>query len=197
VLFRSEALVAKTLAWEKSGASQTLWLSDQDQEFTAMLAQLPKIAPDLPTQTLDANASDAPQRLLELLNAGPTWVTYSGHGSLTQLSKTTLLSYKDTWSQPAVFVSWTCLAAYFIHPEQEGMGEVWLRQPQGGAVAFLGPTGETTTPEQTPYAQAFYTALATQERIGDAWVAALRQGNSQDVRWSFILLGDPALRWQP
>ncbi len=192
-----EVMVAKTLAWEEKGASQTLWLSDQDQEFAVMLSQLPKITPDLPRQTLDANASAAPQRLLELLNAGPTWVTYSGHGSLTQLSKTTLLSYKDTWSQPAVFVAWTCLAAYFIHPEQEGMGELWLRQPQGGVVAFFGPTGETTTPEQTPYAQAFYTALATQERVGDAWVEALRQGSSQDVRWSFILLGDPALRWQP
>ncbi len=191
-------IVAKTLAWEANGAQKTLWVSDKEQEFLAMLAGLPRILSDLPAEAIDVAAdANATQRLLEALNSAPAWVTYAGHGSLTQLSQDTLLSYQDTWKQPAVFVTWTCLSAYFSHPQQEGMGELWLRQPQGGVVAFIGPTGETTTPEQTSYAQAFYLALQEHPRLGDAWVATLKAGSSSDVRWGFVLLGDPALRWQP
>lgn len=192
-----EAMVAKTLAWEQSGAQQAIMVNDKESAFAQFIEALQPLTPVADPLRVDANVGDARTRLLERLNAAPSWVTYCGHGSLTQLSKEELLTFKDGWTQPAVFVSWTCLSAYFVHPQQEGLGEVWLRQPQGGVVAFLGPTGETTSGEQRPYAEAFYRALATMPRVGDAWVEALRQGGSEDARWSFVLLGDPALRVRP
>lgn len=193
------AMVAKTLAWEQGGgAQQAVLLSDAEGEFADFINTLQPLLPASDARRVDAGEPDARTRLLDMLGAARTWVTYCGHGSLTQLSKSELLTFEDTWTQPAFFVSWTCLSAYFIHPQQEGLGEIWMRQPRGGVVAFLGPTGETTSGEQSPYAQAFYRALATQTRVGDAWLEALQQGLSgDDARWSFILLGDPALRVRP
>jgi len=45
-----------------------------------------------------------------------------------------------------------------------------------------------------PILTAFYGALDKQERLGDAWLVALRKERSDDVRWGYVLLGDPALR---
>jgi hypothetical protein len=74
------------------------------------------------------------------------------------------------------------------------MAEVWLTQPKGGAAAFLGPVGETTTAEQRPFAEAFYQALEEHPRLGDAWLHAQQQEfGASDVRWGFVILGDPAL----
>jgi hypothetical protein len=90
-------------------------------------------------------------------------------------------------------VAWTCLAGHFIHPTQNSIGEAWMRLPRGGVAAFLGPVGETTTGEQAPYARGFYANLREEGRLGDAWLAALQQGSSQDVMWGYTILGDPAL----
>ncbi len=192
-----QAMVAKTLAWEQQSGAQAVLLSDSENEFSDLIESLSPPLPDAEVIRIDANEAEARSRLLQALDKAPTWLTYCGHGSLIQLSKEALLTLKDSWRQPAFFVSWTCLSAYFIHPEQEGLGEMWMRQPQGGVVAFLGPTGETTTSEQRPYAQAFYAAIETSPHVGDAWIAALGQAGSDDARWSFILLGDPALRVIP
>jgi len=43
----------------------------------------------------------------------------------------------------------------------------------------------------------FYQALSETDTIGKAWLRALQQGSSEDVRWGYVLLGDPALRLVP
>jgi len=45
-----------------------------------------------------------------------------------------------------------------------------------------------------PFALAFYRAILEGKRLGDAWVEALKSGNSQDVAFGYVLLGDPALK---
>ncbi len=134
--------------------------------------------------------------MLGVLRQGPVWLNYTGHGSLTLLGDEGVLTVEDdgAWREPALAVAWTCLAAHFIHPLQDSMAEAWLRTSRGGAVAFLGPTGETASGEQEPFARAFYQAPMEAERLGDAWLAALQTGGSPDVMWGFVLLGDPALR---
>jgi hypothetical protein len=154
------------------------------------------LAANAPLQRFDAGNGAGRQDLLQTLEHGPVWLNYTGHGSLTVLCDEGLLRLEDggSWRDPALVVAWTCLAAHYVHPTQESIGEAWLRSPQGGAVAFLGPVGETTSVEQGPFLRAFYGALDEQSRLGDAWVAALRAGLSDDVRWGYTLLGDPALR---
>ncbi len=95
-------------------------------------------------------------------------------------------------------IAWTCLAGHFAHPTQASLAEAWMQTPGGGAVAFLGPVGETTIFEQRPAAQVFYRALARQPRLGDAWLQVLQdKNNAADVRWGFLILGDPALHVEP
>jgi hypothetical protein len=193
-----EAMVAKTLEWERGGEVPTaLVVSDDEADFEELAGRIGESLPSGRTpQRLGAGDEGSRADLLEALRQGPAWLNYTGHGSLTILCDEGLLTLEDgeSWRDPALVVAWTCLAAHYIHPTQDSMAEVWMRVPRGGAVAFLGPVGETTSREQEPFLVAFYSALGRQARLGDAWLTALREGRSADVRWGYVLLGDPALR---
>jgi hypothetical protein len=172
-------------------------VNDDEAEFADLAERINESLPSgAMAQRLDAGDEGSRADLLEALRAGPVWLNYAGHGSLTILCDEGLLTLEDgaNWWNPALVVAWTCLAAHYVHPTQDSMAEVWMRVPNGGAVAFLGPVGETTSRDQEPFLQAFYSALKERERLGDAWLAALQDGRSDDVRWSYVLLGDPALR---
>jgi hypothetical protein len=190
-------MVEKTIAWENGSESPAaLVLSDDEQEFDAVAQGIIALLPEgMPVQSLDAGDETSREAALAALRQGPIWLNYTGHGSLTILCDEGVLTLEDgkSWGEPALVVAWTCLAAHFIHPAQVSIGETWIRAPSSGAVAFLGPVGETTTGEQKPFIQAFYTALKEKERLGDGWLAALQVGGSQDVVWGYTLLGDPAL----
>jgi hypothetical protein len=190
-------MVAKTIQWESEGGpAQALLVNDDEAEFKDLAERIGESLPSGPTpQRLDAGDEGSRADLLEALKQGPVWLNYTGHGSLTILCDEGLLTLEDgeSWRDPALVVAWTCLAAHYAHPTQDSMAEVWLRAPRGGAVAFLGPVGETTSREQEPFLEAFYSALGRQARLGDAWLTALRVGRSADVRWGYVLLGDPAL----
>jgi hypothetical protein len=191
------SMVAKTIQWESQGESpQALLVSDDEAEFRDLAECISElVSAGAAPQRLDASEKGSRAELLGTLQQGPVWLNYTGHGSLTMLCDEGLLTLEDgeNWGEPALVVAWTCLAAHYVHPTQDSMAEVWLRLPRGGAVAFLGPVGETTSAEQEPFLRAFYGALRDQERLGDAWLAALREGRSADVRWGYVLLGDPAL----
>jgi hypothetical protein len=191
-------MVEKTILWEtQEGLPGALLLSDDEAEFSTLIGEIATLLPpEIQTQQVDAGAEGSREKALELLRDGPIWLNYNGHGSLTLLCDEGILTLEDgkSWRKPALVVAWTCLAAHYIHPTQVSIAETWLREPKGGAVAFLGPVGETTTGEQTPFARAFYQALLEKQRMGDAWLTALQAGGSQDVARGFIILGDPALR---
>ncbi|MGD1993089.1 MAG: C25 family cysteine peptidase [Anaerolineae bacterium] len=191
------AMVDKIIRWEDWETNPPiLLLSDDESEFGDMTEDLVALMPEAGTMRwVDSGAAGSREEVLEILRQGPTWVNFSGHGSLTHLCDEGLLTLEDgaAWREPAVVVAWTCLAAHFAHPAQASMGEVWLREPRGGVVAFLGPVGETTTGEQRPFAEAFYEALPEAERLGDAWLVAQQTGQSSDVAVGYLILGDPAL----
>lgn len=191
------AMVRKTIRWEGEGSvPSTLLLSDDGADFIAVMDEVAALfPPGAAVERLDAGEEQARARTLDALKRGPTWLNYVGHGSMTVLCREGILTLEDgeAWREPALVVAWTCLAAHFIHPTQDSMAEFWLREPRGGAVAFLGPVGETTVEEQAPFAMAFSEAMLGGERLGDAWLAALQEGDSSDVARSYLLLGDPAL----
>ncbi|MBN1260628.1 MAG: hypothetical protein JXB35_08105 [Anaerolineae bacterium] len=194
-----KTLVEKTLAWETSGVAPIpLFFNDDEPRFASMVDEVMALAPGGETaQRIAASDPQSREQLLAALNLGPTWLNYNGHGSLTRLCDEEVLTVEDgnAWQDPSLVFAWTCLAAHFTHPRQVSMAEAWLTTPGGGAVAFVGPVGETTTFEQRPLVQAFYTALLETDRIGEAWLTALRAPDiSHDVRWGFVILGDPALK---
>jgi hypothetical protein len=190
-----QAMVAKTLQWEDIGLISTILLNDDEPDFGQFADDMSAYLP-APMQRLDASDENARAAVLAQLEKPGTWLNYVGHGSLTLWGDEELLRSQDQWPQPAVVTVWACLSAYFIHPSQDSMAETWLHAAQGGAVAFLGPTGETYLSQQHPLAQSFYQAIEAGQTLGDALRAAWqRAGEAQrDAVRSFLLLGDPALQ---
>lgn len=188
-----EAMVAKTLAWEPT--PRLLLLNDVGGEFVSMTDALAEFTPN--ATRLDAGDDSARREALNWLRE-PGTLIYSGHGSLPMLSDRKILTREDagSWPGPTVVVAWTCLCATFTHPTQAGLSEAWLKAPQG-AVAFVGPTGETTTAEQATMARALQEALSEGETLGAAMLASWLAAQSPDAQVSFLLLGDPALRPMP
>lgn len=197
-----KTLVDKTLRWENEQTTPIpLFVTDNEPRFADMLEAFLPLVPDAEdAERIDSGEPRSRERLLAALNRGPTWFNYTGHGSLTRLCDEEILTINDgpNWKQPSIVIAWTCLAGHFAHPTQASIAEAWLETPGGGAVAFLGPVGETTTFEQRPIAQAFYHALPEERRIGDAWLKAIQtETGVPDVRWGFLILGDPALDVRP
>ena len=189
-----ETMVAKTLAWKPS--ARLLLLHDDEPEFVAMTDALAKVsAPDL---RLGDEADNVRRDLLRWLRDAPGVLVYSGHGSLPVLGDEKFLTSADAgaWDGPTVVAAWTCLSANFTHPTQMGLSEAWLRDPKG-VVAFVGPTAETTTGDQSAMTLAFQRALVDGATVGDALLAGWRAAQSKDAEISFVLLGDPTLRPMP
>ncbi len=193
-----EVMVDKTLHWEGTGLAASILLSDDEPDFGQfaddMLAYLPA-----PAERLDAAEEDARAKILAQVEDEATWLNYVGHGSLALWGDEKVLQREDEWAEPAVVTIWACLSAYFVHPTQDSMAEVWLRSGRGGAVAFLGPTGETYLYQQHPLAETFYKEVQAGRPLGDALLAAWQDAGEaeQDAVRSFLLLGDPALRLTP
>jgi len=187
-------VVGKTVAWQSS--SRLLLVSDDEAEFSAMIERLGAVQ-DV-DEVLDASAEDARRELLRWLGGGPGTLIYSGHGSLQLLGDEKLLTVEDgqNWQQPSVVVTWSCLCASFAHPTHQSLGEALLLAPKG-VVAFVGPTGETTSSEQMDMALGVQTALVEGDTIGRALLKGWWAATTADSRQGFALLGDPALRPMP
>jgi hypothetical protein len=194
------AMVRKTLDWERDPGASVFVVHDNQPDFEQFAQEIAaRIPKEAVSQRVDAAQEGARDLLLAQLARENTWLNYVGHGSLALWGDEKLLQRQDTWPQPALVTVWACLSAYFVHPEQDSLAETWLRAPQGGAVAFVGPTGETYVYEQTPLAKIFYDQIRAGKPVGDALLAAWREGGDADsdaVR-SYLLLGDPALRLSP
>jgi hypothetical protein len=195
------AMVEKTLAWApppRGSLPRHMLLVDDEPSFDRLADDLAAI--QSPDARVSASEPDARAKLLRWLRAESDRsgiITYSGHGSLPMLGDEKFLTREDAgaWRAPTVVVAWTCLCANITHPTHEGLGEAWLRAPEGVA-ALVGPTGETTTADQRPMALAFQQAWIEGARLGDALLQGWRATPSRDAEVSFILLGDPALPMQ-
>lgn len=183
-------IVQKTLDW--SSNDRILFVGDDEVEFDSFIDRLAEVTPI--DQRLSAGDLNARQSLLSWLREGPGIMVYSGHGSLPMLGDEKILTQQDagSWDGPTVVIAWSCLCASFTHPSYEGLGETWMTSKQG-TVAFVGPTGETTSGQQQAMAVAVQEALVEGIRIGDALLQGWRVAQSADAQASFLLLGDPAL----
>jgi hypothetical protein len=184
------SVIEKTLSWQPN--SRMLFVNDDEREFVVLLDQLAEISS--PDRRVGTDVPDARQRVLDWLDAGSGTMVYSGHGSLPVLGDEKLLTWEDAgaWDGPTLVVAWSCLCASFAHPTHQSLAETWMLDREG-AVAFVGPTGETTTGEQRAMALEFQRALIEVPRLGDAMLRAWHAAESDNVKAGFLLLGDPTL----
>jgi hypothetical protein len=204
--------LAKTIAFEQGIATAYsrggLFPSDlpNGYDFEGMnnrlIAELPS---SIPTTTVNRSASDARDRVINGFNNGPYIVNYSGHGTFAAwagslFSRNDVPSLTNTNSNLMIANMLTCLNGYFIEPSGESLSEALVNKAQGGAVASWASTGLTTPDVQEIMAQEFYRRLRidSANRIGDL----IKQAKTaipygRDVRLSWALLGDPALKIKP
>ncbi len=162
-----------------------------------------QLPPSMPTVFVDRQNPGAQTLLIDELSAGKYIANYAGHGALGLWASSSffgsssvpLLTNAD---RPTFFTMLTCLNGYFIvpNPNFDSLSEYLLKANGGGAVAAWASTARTTPDIQTLMALRFYAKLTEGQinRAGDLVEDAKTVIPAGDVRFSWVLLGDPMLK---
>lgn len=206
-LTEMSALVAKIAGYDNSGPSGSMLLvsdANDDFDFDQASAALRAVIPgNLSTLEIDRGVTDdatARSLLLDYLNQGQSVINYFGHGSI-DLWRSNLLTNDDASSlanggRLSLFVSMTCLNAYFQDAALDSLGEAMLKARDGGAVAAWASSGMCLPEEQATMNREFYRLLfgGGGLTIGEAAMKSKSSVTDNDVRRTWILLGDPTTR---
>ncbi|MFZ3214992.1 MAG: C25 family cysteine peptidase [Candidatus Acidiferrales bacterium] len=204
--------ISKIVNYE-TGASQGSWMqqalviADQNNgvDFTgeanmaatlmpSSLTTTKILADGMPTTTVS-------QQIMDAVNNGVLLVNYTGHGAEQQLSfsdffDTTSAAALTNGGRTPVFLLMDCLNGFFQDVYESSLATSLLLAPNGGAVAVWASSGFTTAPPQASMDQSLLRSLAANpsQPLGDAIMTAKSQITDPDVRRTWILFGDPAMR---
>lgn len=163
--------------------------------------QLPPQADSLMIFRGDA---DSRTQTLNSWNQGKYLVNWTGHGATGLWAASSFFSRDDiapmTNTNYSILTALTCLNGYFLDPSFSSLSETAVNTPNKGAVASWASTGLTTPDIQEIMGRRFFNKLGsgTIPRIGDLIRdAKLQIPGGRDVRLSWALLGDPALKVRP
>ena len=146
-------------------------------------------------------ATAAKTDIINAINSGQGLVNYLGHGSEEQWSgsdifDTTSVTSLTNGSQLPVFLIMDCLNGFFQDVYAQPLGVTLLLASNGGAVAVMASSGLNQSPPQTKLdiyvVQNAWNAKGS--RLGDVIVTAKSHISDADVRRTFNLFGDPAMR---
>jgi hypothetical protein len=187
--------------------SQALMVADVDDtiDFTQasqiVQAQLPKNIRATDVFAGNMTIAQAQQDIISSINSGQLLVNYSGHGSEEEWSGDDL--FNDTsataltnGSSLPVFLLMNCLNGFFQDVYEVPLGVTLMLAPNGGAVAVVASSGLNLPDPQTVLNTAIvknamhppYAAL------GDAIIQGKLAITDPDVRNTFNLFGDPAMK---
>jgi Peptidase family C25 len=197
-----------------------VFASDQPNgyDFRAMGVRIgDELPPGTPITHINRDDANAPTALIEALNAGPYLANYSGHGTVgvwavSPFFGNTRVPELRNNEKLTIYTLLTCLNGYFINPTSPvSLGEnlLFARWTDNsgpapvthdvGAIATWASTGLTVPPDQETMARRFYKQIGqvnpTLTRLGDLTRDA--KGvlvGGEDVRNSWVLLGDPMLQ---
>jgi hypothetical protein len=180
-----------------------------------------ELPPDMPASFVSrgndpTNSTQDPNSLPTLISTlnsmGPYIVNYAGHGASGLWGSSNWFTNNNvsqiTNPNRSIYTMLTCLNGLFNKPfvfdnttrtevEVYSLAETFLKNGGGGASVSWASTTETTADIQQVMAQRFYNQLnaGTKTRIGDLIKDAKTQINGgSDVRYSWVLLGDPATK---
>ena len=143
----------------------------------------------------------AKQQVLDAINSGQGLVDYVGHGSVEQWSFSDLLDDSDAAAMQngerlPVFLLMDCLNGFFQDVYTQSLAESLLLAPNGGAVAVWASSGFTDAGPQSGMDLALTNILAANPKLplGAAILQAKSTVVDSDVRRTWILFGDPAMR---
>ena len=139
--------------------------------------------------------------IVNAINSGQALVNYLGHGSEEQWAGTEIFDENTVGtltnaSQLPVFLIMDCLNGFFQDASAEPLGVTLLLASNGGGVAVLSSSGLNQPAPQTSL-----NALVVQDAfngngltLGEAIVKAKSNISDPDVRRTFVLFGDPAMK---
>jgi hypothetical protein len=164
-----------------------------------------QLLPSVPVQTIDrAQVNDdngMSSQIIDAINAGPMLVNYYGHGSVDVWTGAGVLNDANAAtlsnnSRLSVFVIMTCLNGYAGDAYIDSLGEALIKSQNGGAAAVWASSGFTSPEPQFALSTSFYQQVfgGTSPRLGDAIRNAKVSIGDNDVRRTWILLGDPTMR---
>lgn len=185
-------------------------------DFEAMSVRLGNwLPPGTPITYVNRGQANASSALLTALNEGPYVVNYAGHGTVgvwavPAFFGNSIVPQLRNNEELSIYTMLTCLNGYFINPTSpvslaenlvdaewtDTSGPVPVRHDTG-AISVWASTGLTTPDVQEIMATRFYTKLGDGSipRMGDLVRDA--KGvliGGEDVRNSWVLLGDPMLK---
>jgi uncharacterized repeat protein (TIGR01451 family) len=207
------ALVISKIVNYERGTSQGGWqqqalvVADQNvgvdfsSEADMAAALLP---PSLVTTKILADSQSTgvvSQQILDAINSGTLLVNYTGHGAEQQWSFSDLLdntsaSTLSNGGRLPVFLLMDCLNGFFHDVYAQSLSTALLLAPNGGAVAVWASSGFTTAPPQAAMDQALLRTLAANptQPLGRSILMSKLNITDPDVRRTWILFGDPAMR---
>jgi uncharacterized repeat protein (TIGR01451 family) len=210
----ARAMVAKIIGYAKGTPStwnsRALMVADTDDP-TMSFSQQSLAVQNLLPQTVTATdvfagtlgTATARQNIVDGINSGQLLVNYNGHGSVEVWSGGGL--FNDTQAAALtngnklpLFVIMNCLNGFFHDVYTQSMAEALMLAPNGGAVAVWASSGLTAPDPQFAMNRTLAQDLFSTSTLalGDAVLAAKSSISDQDVRKTFILFGDPAMRLQ-
>ncbi|HXF06429.1 MAG TPA: C25 family cysteine peptidase [Blastocatellia bacterium] len=204
-----ETVVAKLVAYERNLADadwrrSVLLVADANEgyDFEAASERLRSLLPEqVRVETIyRGQTSAAREKLLEALARGQWLINYMGHGSV-ELWRGGVLTSADaeTLTNAPRFplvVAMTCLNGMFHDLYTESLAEALVKSSRGGAIAVWASSGLTFPDDQARLNRALIGALfdETLATVGEAVLRAKMGSEVQDLRRSWILVGDPATR---
>jgi hypothetical protein len=201
------AMVAKIIAYEQSlPGDEALLVADANDGYdfekaaTALRSLMPSSLKITQVNRGQLDTEMARRSLFEALYRKPMLINYLGHGSVNQW-RASLLTNEDSLilrnDHLPFFVMMNCLNGYLQHPAMDSLGESLLKTGRGGAIAVWASSGMTMPEGQTHLNRELYRSLFNRSpaiALGEAIRAAKAAVTQVDIRRTWILLGDPAIR---
>jgi hypothetical protein len=207
------ATVAGKIVGYETGASDGPWTSqvlligDQNggYDFTGATNAVGQLLPSsLGVTKILADGQDptlVQQQIVAAMNSGQVLVNYLGHGSVEQWSLSSFFSDSDATALTnggnlPLVVSMDCLSGFFHDVYTTSLAESLLLAPKGGAVAVWASSGFTGADPQATMDRALVFQIFANPGmpIGSAILKAKAGTVDPDVRRTWILFGDPAMR---
>ena len=207
-----DLMIAKIVGYEQGQSngpwtSQALLIADQnvDANFSAAVtsaaATLPASLQTSEILTDGMDPSTAHTQILDALNSGALLVDYNGHGAEQQWSFADLFDNNDAAAltnggRLPFYILIDCLNGLFQDVYAQSLSKALILAPNGGAVAVWASSGFTSEPPQASMDLALLHEIAANanEMLGLMVLHAKMNATDNDVRRTWNLLGDPAMR---
>ena len=202
----ADVLISKLVRYDRqpNRAERTSVLT-ADHGFESYSQTLQNDLPsDVNVTRIDRSAmtdAEMHRQIMSKLNENPMVAVYTGHGSTSLWSNTVVFTGTDAANlandQFGFYLLTTCLNGYTHGTNYDSLAEAVLKNRNGGAIAVWASSGTNFPDTQSAASQAamhlIFNSPNGQLRIGDIVREAKTATADQDVRRSYLLLGDPTL----